>query len=60
MDSSPEEDEELVSKVYKAQKLFPVKDDFVHQVIEDMEDNGLELNEANYSQRVCRRVCRHP
>ena len=38
-------DEELVSKVFKAQKLFPVKDDFVNQVNADMEDVGLELNE---------------
>ena len=38
-------DEELVSKVFKAQKLFPVKDDFVHQINEDMEDIGLELKE---------------
>ena len=38
-------DKELVSKVLKGQKLFPVKDDFFNQVIEDMEDIGLELNE---------------
>ena len=29
-------EEELVSKVYQTQKLFPVKDDFIHQVKKDM------------------------
>ena len=38
-------EEELVSKVYQAQKIFPIKDDFVNQVKEDMEDIGLDLEE---------------
>ena len=29
-------EEELVSKVYQTQKLFPVKDDFIHQDKKDM------------------------
>ena len=40
------EDDELVSKVYKAQKLFPVKDDFVHQINEDKEEIGLLISES--------------
>ena len=38
-------EEELVTKVYQAQKLFPVKDDFIYQIKEDMEDLGLELED---------------
>ena len=38
-------EEELVSKVYQAQKLFPVKDDFIHQIKEDMDDLGLDLED---------------
>ena len=34
-----------MSKVYQAQKIFPIKDDFVNQVKEDMEDIGLDLEE---------------
>ena len=36
---------ELVIKVYEAQKLFPTKDDFIDQIIEDCDDIGLELDE---------------
>ena len=36
---------ELVRKVYEAQKLFPTKDDFINQIIEDCDDIGLEWNE---------------
>ena len=39
-------EDELVSKVFKAQKLFPVKDDFVNQIIEDKEEIGLLLTES--------------
>ena len=38
-------EDELVSKVYQAQKLFPTKDDFVNQVKEDMDDIELDLDE---------------
>ena len=38
-------EDELVSKVYKAQKLFPIKDDFVNQIKEDMDELGIDLNE---------------
>ena len=38
-------EEELVSKVYQAQKLFPVKDDFIHQIKEDMNDLGLDIED---------------
>ena len=31
-------EDELVTKVYNAQKLFPVKDDFFFQIKEDMDD----------------------
>ena len=36
---------ELVRKVYEAQKLFPTKDDFINQIIEDCDDIGLEWDE---------------
>ena len=36
---------QLVIKVYEAQKLFPTKDDFIDQIIEDCDDIGLELDE---------------
>ena len=36
---------ELVIKVYEAQKLFPTKDDFINQIIEDCDDIGLEWDE---------------
>ena len=39
-------EDELVSKVFKAQKLFPVKDDFVNQITEDKEEIGLLLTES--------------
>ena len=45
MDNLQKNDEELVSKVYKAQKLFPVKDDFINQINEDKEDIGLNLED---------------
>ena len=38
-------EDELVTKVYNAQKLFPVKDDFFFQIKEDMDDLGLDLEE---------------
>ena len=38
-------DNELVKKVYEAQKLFPTKDDFYKQVRDDCDDIGLEWNE---------------
>ena len=38
-------DEDLVSKVFKAQKLFPVKDDFINQIKEDKEEIGLNLED---------------
>ena len=38
-------EDELVSKVYQAQKLFPTKDYFVNQVKEDMDDIELDLDE---------------
>ena len=31
-------EDELVSKVYQAQKIFPIKDDFVNQIKEDMDE----------------------
>ena len=36
---------ELVRKVYEAQKLFPTKDDFINKIIEDCDDIGLEWDE---------------
>ena len=41
------DDEDLVSKVFKAQKLFPVKDDFINQIKEDKEDIGLNLEDED-------------
>ena len=38
-------DDELVRKVFNAQKLFPVKDDFIHQIEKDLEDIGMEFDE---------------
>ena len=38
-------DDELVRKVFNAQKMFPVKDDFIHQIKEDLEDIGMEFDE---------------
>ena len=35
-------EKEHVTKVYQAQKLFPVKDDFIYQIKEDTKDLGLE------------------
>ena len=40
-------DDELVAKVYMAQKLFPVKDDFIYKIKEDMEDIGLNLEDED-------------
>ena len=37
--------DELVKKVYEAQKLFPTKDDFFNQIKEDCDDIGLGWNE---------------
>ena len=39
-------EEELVSKVFRAQKMFPVKDDFVNQIKEDKEEIGLLLSDS--------------
>ena len=39
-------EEELVSKVFRAQKMFPVKDDFVNQIEEDKEEIGLLLSDS--------------
>ena len=36
---------ELVRKVYEAQKLFPIKDDFINQIREDCDNIGLEWDE---------------
>ena len=38
-------EDELVTKVYQAQKLFPVKDDFIYQIQEDMNDLGMEFED---------------
>ena len=38
-------EDELVSKVYQAQKIFPIKDDFVNQIKEDMDEIGLDLDD---------------
>ena len=40
-------DDELVAKVYKAQKLFPVKDDFIYKIKEDMEYIGFNLEDED-------------
>ena len=39
-------EEELVKKVYNAQKMFPVKDDWIHQIESDLEDLGIEFDEV--------------
>jgi hypothetical protein len=38
-------EEELVKKVYNAQKMFPVKDDWINQIESDLEDLGIEFDE---------------
>ena len=38
-------EEELVSKVYRAQKLLPVKDDWIHTINDDLEVLGIPFDE---------------
>ena len=38
-------DEEMLRKVYNVQKLFPVKDDWIHIVKEDLEILGISFDE---------------
>ena len=38
-------DEEMLRKVYNAQKLFPVKDDWIHSVKEDLDILGISFDE---------------
>ena len=40
--------DELVRKVYEAQKLFPTKDDFIYQIKEDCDDIGLNFDEDTF------------
>ena len=40
--------DELVRKVYEAQKLFPTKDDFFNQIKEDCDDISLEFDEDTF------------
>ena len=38
-------EEELVSKVYRAQKLLPAKDDWIHTISDDLEVLGIPFDE---------------
>ena len=38
-------EEDLVSKVYRAQKLFPVKDDWIYTISDDLEALGIPYDE---------------
>ena len=40
-------DDELVKKVYNAQKVLPVKDDWIFSVKEDLEILGIPFDEEN-------------
>ena len=39
------DDAELVKKVFIAQKLSPCKDDWIHQICEDLSDFNISLSE---------------
>ena len=40
-------EDELVRKVFNAQKSFPVKDDFIYQIECDCDDLGIEFDEKD-------------
>ena len=44
-------DDELVRKVYNAQKQFRVQDDWIEDIEEDLDDFGIEFDEGKISRR---------
>ena len=52
-------EEDLVSKVYRAQKLLPVKDDWIYTVSDDLEALGIPYDEEqirNYKQSTFKKL----
>ena len=44
-------DNELLYKFYQAQKLKPVRNDFILQLVKDLDEIGLSISENEYKLR---------
>ena len=51
------DEEELVKKVFNAQKSFPVKNDWIHQIQNELETCGIEESEDDIKKKSLTNLC---